>query len=291
LRDLRFTIVTGLSGAGKTLALRALEDIGYFCVDNLPPRLLSKFAELVAQQPTGAIDRVALGMDIRGGEFFEGLVESIQELETMGFPHRVLFLEADDETLVQRFKETRRLHPLAPHGGVLEGIAEERQRLQPLRDVATHVLNTSGWTLQNLRQEVFAMEGAERQRRLIINVVSFGFKHGLPLDADMVFDLRFLPNPNSIATLRDHDGNHPEVAEYVLTQPVARKFLRRLRSFLDFLLPHFLQEGRTQVSIALGCTGGRHRSVVFANRVAAWLERQGHGVILQHRDVHRKDPV
>ena len=289
MRELRFTIVTGLSGAGKTLALRALEDIGYFCVDNLPPRLLSKFAELVAQQPTGAIDRVALGMDIRGGEFFEGLVESIQELETMGFPYRVLFLEADDETLVRRFKETRRLHPLAPHGGMLAGIAEERERLQPLRALATHVLDTSGWTLQDLRQEIFAMEGAER--RLIISVVSFGFKHGLPLDADIVFDLRFLPNPNNVAALRTHDGNHPGVVQYVLARPVARKFLRRLTSFLDFLLPHFLQEGRTQVAIALGCTGGRHRSVVFANRVAAWLERQRHGVILQHRDIHREEPV
>ncbi|HSW10341.1 MAG TPA: RNase adapter RapZ [Bacillota bacterium] len=287
MRDLRFTIVTGLSGAGKTLALRALEDVGYFCVDNLPPRLLSKFAELVIQQPTGAIDRVALGMDIRGGEFFEGLVEAVEELKTMGFPHRILFLEADDETLVRRFKETRRLHPLAPHGGILEGIAEERTRLQPLRELATHVLDTSGWTLQDLRQEVFAMEGAER--RLIINVLSFGFKHGLPVDADLVFDLRFLPNPNHVASLQAHDGNYPGVADYVLARPVARKFLRRLMSLLDFLLPHFLQEGRTQLTIALGCTGGRHRSVVFANRVAAWLKRQRHGVILQHRDIRRED--
>ena len=289
MRNLRFTIVTGLSGAGKTLALRALEDLGYFCVDNLPPRLLSKFAELVTQQPTGVIDRVALGMDIRGGEFFEGLVEAVEELGTMGFPHRILFLEADDETLVRRFKETRRLHPLAPHGGILEGIAEERARLQPLRELATHVLDTSGWTLQNLRQEVFAMEGAER--RLIISVLSFGFKHGLPVDADLVFDLRFLPNPNNVASLQAHDGNYPGVADYVLARPVARKFLRRLMSLLDFLLPHFLQEGRTQLTIALGCTGGRHRSVVFANRVAAWLKRQRHGVILQHRDIHREDPA
>jgi UPF0042 nucleotide-binding protein len=284
---LRFTIVTGLSGAGKTLALRALEDMGYFCVDNLPPGLLSKFAELVTQQPTGAIDRVALGMDIRGGEFFEGLVQAIEELKAMGFPHRILFLEADDETLVRRFKETRRLHPLAPQRGILEGIAQERQRLQPLRELATHVLDTSGWNLQNLRQEIFAMDGAER--RLIINVLSFGFKHGLPVDADLVFDLRFLPNPNNVPSLQAHDGNDPGVAEYVLARPVARKFLRRLTSLLDFLLPHFLQEGRTQLVIALGCTGGRHRSVAFANRVAARLKRQRHGVILQHRDIHRED--
>ncbi|MDQ7794262.1 MAG: RNase adapter RapZ [bacterium] len=288
MSDLRFAIVTGLSGAGKTQALRALEDLGYFCVDNLPPSLVTKFAELVTQ-PGGVIRRVALGMDVRGGEFFQGMLQSLEDLASLGFPYRILFLEADDETLVRRFKETRRLHPLAPHGRVLEGIREERQRLEPLRERATTVIDTSILKPQSLRQEIFDLEG--ELRRLVITVVSFGFKHGLPLDADLVFDLRFLPNPNSVEALRIHDGNHPEVAGYVMGWPVARRFLQRLFGLLDFLLPHYLQEGRTQLAIALGCTGGRHRSVVLANRVAAWLRRKDHGVILEHRDVAREGQV
>jgi UPF0042 nucleotide-binding protein len=288
LADVSFIIVTGLSGAGKTQALRALEDLGYFCVDNLPPDLLTKFAELVAQ-PGGTIRRVALGMDIRGGEFFQGLQQSLDDLQGLGFPYRILFLEANDETLVRRFKETRRLHPLAPHGRVLEGIRAERERLQGLRERATRVIDTSGLHPRSLRQEIFALEG--ELRRLIISVVSFGFKHGLPLDADLVLDLRFLPNPVYVEHLRAYDGNHPEVERYVMGSPVARKFFRRICDLLHFLLPHYLEEGRTQLSVALGCTGGRQRSVVLANRLAAWLRRQDHAVILEHRDVTREGQV
>lgn len=289
MKDLKFVIVTGLSGAGKTQAIKTLEDLGFFCVDNLPPALIPKFAELFSQSP-GNIKRVGLGIDIRGGDFFDSAVEALEELEETGFAYQILFLEADDETLVRRYKETRRRHPLAPQGRVLEGIREERRLLGELRGRAHRIIDTSNKSVHDFRQEIMGLFSGEQEvSRLIVSLVSFGFKHGLPLDADLVFDVRFLPNPHYVESLRDLDGNHHLVKDYVLKWPLSRKFTRRLFSLLDFLLPYYISEGKTQLTIAVGCTGGQHRSIVIVNRLGQFLKERGFTVVVEHRDVARRE--
>lgn len=284
--DVRFVIVTGMSGAGKTQAIKALEDLGYFCVDNLPPLLIPKFAELCRHSASSR--RVAVVCDIRGGEFFDAVFEALKELDRAGMAYQILFLEANDEALVRRHKETRRRHPLAGSGRMLDAITEERRRLQALRGQATKVLDTSDLTPQKFREEIvqiFAGEGS--LERLIITIVSFGFKYGLPLDADLVFDVRFLPNPHYVEELRPFTGNDERVDTYVMNWPVTRRFMRRISDLLDFLLPHYVREGKTQLAVALGCTGGRHRSVVIANHLAEQLRGHGHTVLIEHRDASR----
>ncbi|MDI7250701.1 MAG: RNase adapter RapZ [Bacillota bacterium] len=283
-RNGRLVIITGLSGAGKSLAVRALEDLGFFCVDNLPPELIPKFAELCQQ---GRIQRVALVVDIRGGEFFGEVFSALEHLESVGFPYQILFLEASDEVLVRRYKETRRLHPLAPHGGVLEGIQEERRRLQELRGKAHIVLDTSDLSPQKLREEITHLFTG-RRRGLIVVIRTFGYKHGVPRDADLVFDVRFLPNPNYVEDLRPLDGTDPRVRDYVLRWPVSRRFLRLLGGLLRFLLPQYVAEGKTQLTLAVGCTGGRHRSVVVAEYLADFIRRLGHTVLTEHRDIEEE---
>lgn len=281
-------IITGLSGAGKTQAVRVLEDLGYFCVDNLPPTLIPKFAEL-CDQSAGAVKRIALVIDIRGGGFFDRTFEVLESLEKAGFPYQILFLEATDETLVRRFKETRRRHPLAPHGRVLEGIKEERLKLEQIRGRARHIIDTTDMTPQALRDEIIKLYGRDKELHpLIVNVVSFGFKHGLPLDADLVFDVRFLPNPQYVKSLRSLDGSDPMVDEYVFKWPISNKFMRRLYSFISFLLPHYISEGKSQLTVAIGCTGGQHRSVAVANRLAEFLRERHHAVVVEHRDVRKE---
>jgi UPF0042 nucleotide-binding protein len=290
LNNLHFLIISGLSGAGKTRVLQSLEDLGYFCVDNLPPGLIPKFAELCSQ-PENKLQRVALVIDVRGGEFFDSLSESLEYLEDSGFPYKVLFLEADDETLVRRYKETRRRHPLAQQGSVLEGIREERARLQELRGRATWIIDTTDLTPQKLREQIVGIFSRDEDlQRMIITLVSFGFKHGLPLDADLIFDVRFLPNPHYVEALRPLDGNNEKVRDYVLKWPAAQKFLRRLQSLIEFLLPHYEQEGKSQLTIGIGCTGGRHRSVVISEHLAEWLRGKGSTVLVEHRDISR-EPV
>lgn len=284
--DIRFVIVTGLSGAGKTQATKALEDLGYFCVDNLPPMLIAKFAELCRHSANSR--RVAVVCDIRGGEFFDAVFEALEELDRAAMPYQILFLEADDEALVRRHKETRRRHPLAANGRILEAIKEERARLQALRGRATKIIDTSDLSPQKFREElvqIFAGDGG--LERLIVTVVSFGFKYGLPLDADLVFDVRFLPNPHYVEELRPFTGNDERVDAYVMNWPVTRRFMRRISDLLDFLLPHYVHEGKTQLAVALGCTGGRHRSVVIANHLAEQLRAHGHTVLVEHRDAGR----
>lgn len=290
MKNVRFVIISGLSGAGKTRVLQSLEDLGYFCVDNLPPGLIPKFAELCSQ-PENKLTRVALVTDIRGGEFFDSLFESLEHLEENGVPYQILFLEADDETLVRRYKETRRRHPLAEQGSVLEGIREERHRLQELRGRATWIIDTTDLAPQKLREQIVQIFSRdEGLQRLIITIVSYGFKHGLPLDADLIFDVRFLPNPHYVDTLRPLDGNDERVREYVMKWPAAQKFLRRVQSLVEFLLPHYEHEGKSQLTIGVGCTGGRHRSVVIAERLADWLRGKGYTTIVEHRDISR-EPV
>ena len=279
-----FVIVSGLSGAGKSTAVRVLEDMGYFCVDNLPPDLLPKFAELCLQ---GKVNKVALGIDIRGGGFFEHILERLKALERMGLKYRIIFLQASDETLIRRYKETRRRHPLAKEGRVLEGIADERKRMQELQSRATYVIDTTNTTPAQLKEEIRTLfaEGEDLER-LLITLVSFGFKFGVPLDVDMVFDVRFLPNPYYVETLRDSTGKDEAVRDYVLQWPVTQEFLTRVLQLIEFLIPHFIAEGKTSLVLGIGCTGGRHRSVTLAEERAATSCEQPPR-LLQHRDVDK----
>ncbi|RJQ05838.1 MAG: RNase adapter RapZ [Bacillota bacterium] len=281
----RFIIITGLSGAGKTHAKRVLEDMGYFCVDNLPPVLIPSFAELCGKSE-GRVNRIALVVDIRGGEFFGELNQALDKLDDMGFIHQVLFLEADDDTLVRRFKEARLRHPLAAETSVEEAIRAERRRLEDIRGRANLIVDTSRLTPAQFREKLLQIFAGDRGiSQFTVTFVSFGFKHGLPADADLVFDVRFLPNPQYVDTLRPHDGRGREVADYVLRSPLTQSYLRRLLSFLEFLLPHFVNEGKTQLIVAIGCTGGRHRSVAVVDRLAAVLRSRGHSVLVDHRNI------
>ncbi len=280
---MQFIVVTGLSGAGKSQAMHALEDMGFFCVDNLPSDLVGKFVELLDAQQR--VDRVAVAIDVRGGAFFERAAAALTELEEHGVGYRILFLEAREEILLRRYKETRRRHPLATEGRVLEAIRLERQQLEEVRGRAHFTLDTSDLTPAQLRAELgrlFATDSSDNQ--LLVQIVSFGFKYGLPLDADLVFDVRFLPNPNYVPELRQKTGSDPEVRSYVLRWPVARELLAHLGSLIDFLLPQYAAEGKTQIVVAIGCTGGQHRSVVIAEDLARRLENPARRIGVQHRD-------
>lgn len=278
-------IVTGLSGAGKTQAVRCLEDLGFFCVDNLPPQLIPKFAELCAQTE-GKINRIALVIDVRGGEFFRDLVEVLEELKVQGWPYTILFLEASNETLVRRFKESRRPHPLSPTGEIVEGITAEREQLRELRGLADKIIDTSNLTTNQLKQEIKTLYGdVAGQERLAITMVSFGYKYGIPLDADLVIDVRFLPNPYYITELRSLTGHDPRVRDYVFGSNTTREFLDRLIGLLEFLIPHYTREGKATLTVAVGCTGGMHRSVALVNRLGELLRVGGYRVSVRHRDL------
>ncbi len=287
--ELRLVLVTGLSGAGKTEASRALEDAGFYVVDNLPPALIPTFAELCAG--SAHVDRAALVVDIRGREFFDSVAAALAGLDAAAVRYEVLFLDADDAALVQRYKESRRRHPLVPVGRISDGIAEERMRIAPLRARAQRVLDTTGLRPAELRARVRALYGDEGAPRLAVTLVSFGFKHGVPADADLVFDVRFLPNPHYDPELRPHSGRERAVAEFVLRSPVTRRFLELAQPLLDFLLPHYAAEGKAQLVIAVGCTGGRHRSVVVVETLAERLRRPGFPVDVVHRDCDATEAV
>ncbi|MGL4773164.1 MAG: RNase adapter RapZ [Clostridium sp.] len=281
---MRFVIVTGLSGAGKTEATRSLEDMGYFCVDNLPPKLIPKFAEACKG---GQIEKVALVIDIRGGIFFDDLFESLLYLKKSEFKYEILFLDSSDEVLVKRFKEARRSHPLTPQGRVITGINEERKRLREVKDRADIIIDTSKYAIRDLREELNKNygDGEEPQKELSINVLSFGFKYGIPVDADLVFDVRFIPNPFYIPELKQFSGVDLPVKKYVLEQEETIGFLNRLQDMLEFLIPHYIKEGKRQLIIAIGCTGGRHRSVAIANETYERLKSKNYKVGSEHRDI------
>lgn len=280
-----FVIITGISGAGKSEAVKAFEDMGYFCVDNLPPVLLSKFAELCAQSE-GRINKIALVVDIRGGDFFDSLFSSLELLEEAGYTYKILYLEANDEVLIRRFKESRRRHPLSGEGRILDGIKAEKSRLETLKGKASLIIDTSTLSIHQLREEITArFSGLDKREKLIITVVSFGFRNGLPLDADLIFDVRFLPNPYYVDSLKALDGNYQEVADYVLKWPVASKYLTELYHFMEFCIPQYINEGRLQLVIGIGCTGGRHRSVTIANQLREFLKAKGYKVLVEHRDI------
>lgn len=284
-RDL--VLITGMSGAGRSEAIHTFEDLGYFCIDNLPPALIGQLVTLTGL-PGSRIKRMAVACDVRGGIFFEELLGELDDLDLTGHPFRVLFLTADDRTLVRRFKETRRRHPLSEIGSVADGIAAERERLDPVRDRADLIIDTSELRPQELRsliREKFVVSG--REDRLTVTVSSFGFKYGVPIDADIVMDVRFLPNPYYIDRLRPKTGLDRPVRSFVLDKEETGVFLARWFSLLEFLLPSYLSEGKNQLNVALGCTGGMHRSVALAERTAEYIRDLGYPVTVAHRDIGR----
>lgn len=285
---MRLVIVTGMSGAGKTAALKTLEDMGYYCVDNLPIPLLGKFAELVEGQG-GEIRRAALGLDARSGEELALLDSALNEWDRAHFPYEILFLDARDQILIKRYKETRRAHPLAGLERVDRGIAREREKLAFLKERADYILDTSMLLTRELREELEKIfSGQGHFLNLFVTVLSFGFKYGIPSDADLVFDVRFLPNPYYDENLRYHTGNDSDVQEYVKQGGTAEVFLEKLYGMIDFLLPYYIQEGKNQLVIAVGCTGGKHRSVTVANLLYERLkDNPSIGIKVEHRDMEK----
>jgi UPF0042 nucleotide-binding protein len=285
---MRLVIVTGMSGAGKTQAIKYLEDLGFFCVDNLPPALMPKMAELYVQTE-GKLNRLALGIDIRGGTFFSNSVQALDELEKAGFTSQILFMDASDATLVSRYKESRRRHPLALQGRLMEGIRKERKLVQELRGRASKIIDTSKLKVAELRRELADFFTVESEGLgLHVNMVSFGFKHGSVPDADLVFDVRFLPNPHYVEDLKALTGQTQAVQHYVMKWGVTQQFFKRLTSLVGFLLPQYLAEGKSHLTIAIGCTGGQHRSVCIAIKLGEWIRERGFSVSVEHRDAPRE---
>ncbi len=286
---MNFIIVSGLSGAGKSTVMSILEDSGFFCVDNMPPALIPKFAELCLAG-AGGYERVAIVCDIRGGQTFEGLFDALDALEKMRVDHRILFVEADTETIIKRYKQTRRAHPLKTGELSLAGAVElERRAMEPVRERAQYILKTTTMSVRKLRDQVlelFAPEQGPRER-MSVSVMSFGFKYGVPLEADMVLDARFLPNPFYIDELRDLTGLDEPVRKYIFSFSETEEFLERLEGLVAFLLPRFVEEGKSALVIAVGCTGGRHRSAAIARALADFIREQGYHAGENHRDITR----
>lgn len=283
---MRFVIVTGMSGAGKSTALKMLEDMGYFCVDNLPIPLLPGFVQMLQNTDT-EMKKVALGLDVRSGQDLSGLKENLEAMDRDRIGYEILFLDANDAVLVKRYKETRRQHPLSGSGRVDTGIAKEREKILFLKMKATYILDTSKMLTRELRIELekIFVDG-QSFCNLYITVMSFGFKYGIPQDADLVFDVRFLPNPYYIDTLREKTGNEAEVQDYVMQNDKGRIFLDKLKDMMEFLIPNYILEGKNQLVIAIGCTGGKHRSVTLANALYQILDKEeNYGVRIEHRDI------
>lgn len=283
---LQVLIITGMSGAGKSQVINCLEDLQYYCVDNLPPTLLTKFIEL-GLQSQGKIDKVALVIDVRGGDYFHDLSRALDELKEREIPYEILFLEASDEVLVRRFKESRRRHPLTGPSRLLDAIQEERNMLQELRGKASMVIDTSDLSPRELKEKLINMYETSHEKGFTVNVVSFGYKLGIPLDADIVMDVRFLPNPFYDPVMRNMTGEDQPVIDYVLKSPVTKSFSRRFINLLKFLIPHYITEGKTNLSLSVGCTGGQHRSVVLADYIGKQLRNMGYYVIVKHRDISK----
>lgn len=285
---MRFVIVTGMSGAGKSTALKMLEDVGYFCVDNLPFPLISKLSELTLT-PSTEINKIAVGVDIRSGNSFSEFEEILDQLKENGFRHEILFLDSRDDVLIKRYKETRRNHPLAKEGRLDEGIKKEREKLEGLRRRADYILDTSNMLTRELKIELNKIFVENKEfKNIYVTVCSFGFKYGIPSDADLVFDVRFLPNPYYIEHMRHQTGNDTEIREFVMANDSAREFLKKLKDMVRFLIPNYISEGKHQLVIAIGCTGGKHRSVTLANELYEALRKDENlGIKIEHRDIEK----
>ena len=278
-------LVTGLSGSGKGSVLNTFEDLGFYCVDNLPVALIPTFTELY-EEGRGEVERAALLVDAREGEQIEKLPGIFRELRAR-HPVTLVFVEASDEVLMRRFSETRRPHPLSHGASIAAGIRAERRRMAPIRRLADVIIDTTKFTVHELRQHIInRFQGASR-RPLLVSVVSFGFRYGIPADADLVFDVRFLPNPHFVPRLRPYSGKNPRVARYIRSFPQTGEFLRRIESLLGYLIPHYIREGKSYLTIALGCTGGRHRSVTLAEVIRRSLQRKGYDAKVVHRDLDK----
>lgn len=285
---MEFLLITGMSGAGKSQAMKVMEDMNYYCMDNLPPVLLTKFAELCFESRRD-IDKVAVVVDIRSGEFFDHLFKGLEELENNGMTYKILFLDAADNVLIQRYKELRRPHPLNPEGSIIEGIKEERNLMYEVKRRADYIIDTSNLTLGMLKEEMtnIFLEG-QKSRNISVSVNSFGFKHGTLLDGDLIFDVRFIPNPFYVPELRDYTGEDYKVKDYVFQWPETNTFINKTIDLLEFLIPHYIREGKSQLIIGIGCTGGVHRSVAIANKIGDILKLNGHRVSVSHRDCRLK---
>jgi len=285
MRGLKFIIITGLSGAGKSEAMRGLEDSGYYCIDNIPPALIVKFAQLCINS-SESMKKVALGVDIRGRQFFRSVYTSLDEMKKLGYEYEIIFLDCEDDVLVKRYKMTRRNHPLSFDTNILEGIVRERELLKKLKIRANVVIDTSNLKPKELRKQIRDIYiGESEGSNLVISVTSFGYKNGIPLDADLVFDVRFLPNPYYVEELKEKTGDEEEVQSYVMNSSVSWDFFGRLKDFIDFLVPNYMEEGKHHLVIAIGCTGGKHRSVTFTNMIYDHLIEGGYRTIKKHRDI------
>ena len=284
---MQLVIITGMSGAGKTIALKTMEDMGYYCADNVPILLIPNFVELIEKSVSS---NAAIGVDIRSGESLPELAKVLDNLEQGDTKCITLFLDAGDQVLLKRFKETRRAHPLAPSGHIEDGIRKERNSLEWLKNRADYVIDTSGMKTKNLRSQLeLIFKGERAYKNLYLNIMSFGYKYGIPEDADIVMDVRFLPNPFYVDGLKDKTGLTREVRDYVLENADASEFLLKLNALIDFLIPRYIEEGKNQLVIAFGCTGGKHRSVTIAETVYAHLKEQAdYGLNVEHRDINRQ---
>lgn len=283
---MEFTIVTGISGAGRSMALKRLEDMGYFCVDNMPPSMLPEFAEICLNNDD--ITKAAAVVDLRMGEMFENVYDAIAELNEMGHVNlRILYLDASDETIVKRFKETRRRHPMSQDGNILSGITKERGKLKRINDLANIIVDTTTYSLKKLGEVMQELFSSESEKNILITVTTFGYKRGIPIDADMVFDMRFLPNPFYQKELRDKTGKQQEVRDYVLSFPRARIFIEKINELVGYVAPYYLEQDKKQLIIAVGCTGGMHRSVVVAEELFRLFKEQGLRVTIEHRDIEK----
>lgn len=285
---MRLVIVTGMSGAGRGTALKYLEDAGYYCVDNMPVQLIEKFAELILV-PDSEIEKVALGVDVRGGNGFDELTGALVNMKNLHIPYEVLFLESDDATLIKRYKETRRSHPLAQGDRIETGIKKERDKLQPIKSQANYILDTSQLLTRELKAELENIfVNNQTFKNLYVTILSFGFKYGIPSDADLVFDVRFLPNPYYYDELRRLTGKDKEIQEFVLKYDEAEKFLEKLEDMLSFLIPNYIVEGKNQLVVAIGCTGGKHRSVTLSEALYKRMAKyEEYGFKLEHRDIEK----
>lgn len=283
---MRFVIVTGMSGGGKSTAMKMLEDAGFYCADNMPVALVEKFVELLTM-PNCEIQKVALGLDVRADQSFDDVNKLVAKMRESKYPFEVLFLEASDSVLLKRYKETRRLHPLSTDGDLMQGITREREVLAKIRDNADYVIDTTNLLTRELKAELDRIfVNNENYNSLMVNIVSFGFKHGIPQDADLVFDVRFLPNPFYIDELKHKTGLDKEVQDYVMSYPESHEFLDKLSDMISFLIPNYIKEGKYQLVVAIGCTGGQHRSVTLAGELFNRFRNQGdYGLTLRHRDI------
>jgi len=286
---MKFVIITGMSGAGRSQALKRLEDIGYFCVDNLPPKLIPEFARICLENDH--ISKAATVVDMRMGDMFHDIFATIMCLKEMDdIQLSILYLDADDETLVRRFKETRRRHPLSPDGNIISGISRERESLKRIKDLANNILDTSTYSLKKLGEAMERLYSEENEKGILITVTTFGYKRGIPIDADMVFDMRFLPNPFYEESLRELTGREQSVKDYVLSFPRAHIFIDKINELVNYVAPYYVEQDKKTLVIAIGCTGGVHRSVVIAEELYRIFKGQGHRVTIEHRDLSYYKP-